>query len=169
MVCKTGAKPQLRRPVDWFIKTPMTPRQVAENVEGSDGRTRVLAAAIDAADQQVSEYHMHRLVADLGDDQIDDMMDELVRARLAAWTRRPLRLLDERSPGVIRPTAKGRRLVQDAINEEHQAKSVRGRAAAAARFVQRAAGFVTDVKTVVLAVLVLLAVVVALIRGCPTF
>ena len=31
-------------------KTPMTPRQVAEDIDGSDDLTRVLAAAIDAAD-----------------------------------------------------------------------------------------------------------------------
>lgn len=70
----------------WFKKgTPMTPREVAENVEGSDGMTRVLAAAIDAADRRLSEYHVYELVADLGHDEIDDLMEELVLHGLAIW------------------------------------------------------------------------------------
>ena len=151
--------------------TPMTPRQVAEDVEGSGGRTRVLAAAIDATDHQRNEYHIYELVADLGDDQIDDLMEDLVFRGLAAWKQRPLTALGgERSLGWIRPTEKGRSLLQTAIDEEEEAKSVRARikryGRTVVRGVRQTAGFLKDIRTIIGAVLAVVAGVVVLIRGC---
>lgn len=153
----------------WFEKKmPMTPREVAEDIDGSDGLTRVLAAAIDATDHKRGLYDMRQPVADLGYDEIDDLMGELVAGGAAVWTQRPSTAPSgRRDPGLIRPTAAGRRRLQAAIEKEQEAKSVRGRAAVTARFVQRAAGFATDVKTVVLAALAVVAGAVAIIQGCP--
>lgn len=145
----------------------MTPREVAEDVDGSDGPTRVLAAAIDAADHRRRLYDMRRPVGDLGNDQIDDLMEELVLHGFAKWIREPNTLPSGRRDfGLIRPTAPGRRLLQTAIDQDQEAKSVRGRAAATARFVQRAVGFVTDLRAIGVVVIAVLALVVVLIRGC---
>ena len=146
-----------------------TPREVAEDVDGSDGLARVLAAAIDAADHKRGLYDMRRPVADLGNDQIDELMEELVLRGFAKWIREPKTLPSGRCDfGLIRPTAAGRRLLQTAINEEHEAKSVRGRikryGGAVVRGVRHTAGFVTDLRAIGVVVLAVLAL--AFSRGC---
>ncbi|MCY4559490.1 MAG: hypothetical protein OXF79_24595 [Chloroflexi bacterium] len=148
----------------------MAPREVAEDVEGSDGPTRVLAVAIDATDHpDLGQYHMRRLEG-LGDDAIDDMMGELVRAGLAEWTQRPHTAPSgRRNVGLIRPTAAGRRRRQTATDEEHEAKSVRGRikrATAAGTQLRRAiAESIRDWKTILGTAALVLLVLVA-VRGC---
>lgn len=83
----------------------------------------MLAATIDADDHRLSEYHIYELVSDLGDDGIEDLMEELVLHGLGKWIRESHTYVGgERSLGRIRPAAAGRRALQTDIDREHHAR-----------------------------------------------
>lgn len=142
--------------------------------KNADPEVRVLAAAVHTVEQHNKrDDFMRQLVADLGADTIDQVMEHLVSAGRATWRRKPEVFIGgRRYSGAIGATWAGHKWLEAAVEaaqeEEREAAQakVKGRVAAASQWLRSAAETVTAVKTLLGFLMLVAAVVFFWFQGC---
>ena len=97
-------------------------REIAEN-KSNDPEARVLAAAVHTAEAHAHDNLMRQLVADLGWDQTDQVMEHLVGGGLANWRVEPSTAPSgHRRPGLIKARWEGRKTLEAAYATAQKAE-----------------------------------------------